>query len=290
MNNVTLAEFVKSAAVQLTLGGVEDPLFNIRILVGHALGVDADDVPMHMDRVLTKEEESFIQSLIDRRAKRETLGRIIGRVKFCGLWFGMNEATHEPRTDGQMIVSAIVKAIKTPLWYLRKRKPMRILDLGTGSGCILLSLLHAFPNATGLGVDLAPRAVEQARLNAEQLGLDNRCEIRINNWFTGIEEQFDIVSFNPPYIPTSDLPKLMPAVRDFEPRLALDGGEDGMDPYRIVIPALPKLIKKGGYAGIEMGDYQTQAIEQMLRQAGYRDIRLLIDFRGFDRAFIIRQT
>jgi release factor glutamine methyltransferase len=279
-----------SAGVQLACGGVVDPVGNICVLVGHVLGLDPNKVNDHFDRVLTAKEEAAIVSLIDRRAKRETLNRIMGKAKFCGLSFGMNEATHEPRSDGEIMVKAIVKKIKTPLWFFRKRKPLRVLDLGTGSGCILLSLLHFLPSATGLGIDIAPRAVEQAWLNARQLGLDGRVEFRVNDWFTGIKEQFDIVSFNPPYIPTSDLPKLIPPVRDFEPRLALDGGEDGLDPYRIVIPELPKLLKKGGRAGIELGNKQTEAVEQLLKQAGYRDIKLWLDFRGLDRVFIVRQT
>jgi len=279
-----------SASVQLTCAGVVDPVGNICVLAGHVLGLDPNEVRGQFDRVLTEEEEAHIVSLIDRRAKRETLNRITGKAKFCGLWFGMNEATHEPRSDGEIIVNAIVKKIKTPLWYVGKRKPMRILDLGTGSGCILLSLLHYLPNATGLGIDLAPRAIEKARENANQLGLDARCEFRINNWTTGLEGQFDIISFNPPYIPTADLPKLMPAVRDFDPVLSLDGGEDGLDPYRIVIPELPRLLKKGGLAGIELGNGQTEAVDLLLKQAGYTDITLLPDFRGLDRVFIVRQT
>ncbi len=288
MSNATISDIMHSASIQLACAGVVDPVGNICALVGHVLGLAPNKVKYQVDRVLTEKEESAIATLIERRAKRETLNRIMGRAKFCGLWFGMNEATHEPRSDGEMIVKALVKKIKTPLWYFRKRQPMRILDLGTGSGCMLLSLLHFFPKATGLGIDIAPRAVEQSRLNAQQLGLDNRCEFRINDWFTGIEETFDIVSFNPPYIPTADLPKLIPPVRDFEPRLALDGGEDGLDPYRIVIPQLPKLLKKGGLAGIELGNDQTEAVAHLLKQAGYTDITLHFDFRGLERALIVR--
>lgn len=289
MSESTISDIMHTASVQLACAGVVDPVGNICVLVGHVLGLESHQVKDHFDRVLTEDEETAILALIDRRTKRETLNRITGKAKFCGLWFGMNEATHEPRTDGQIIVRTIVKRIKTPLWFFRKRKPLRVLDLGTGSGCIILSILHALPNATGLGVDLAPRAVEQARENARQLHLDSRCEFRINNWATGIEEQFDIISFNPPYIPTGDLPKLMTAVRDFEPVLALDGGEDGLDPYRIVIPQLPKLLKKGGWAGIELGNEQTDAVAQMLKQAGYTEITLCLDFRGLDRVFIVRQ-
>ncbi|MDD4600959.1 MAG: peptide chain release factor N(5)-glutamine methyltransferase [Negativicutes bacterium] len=288
MSNITISDVMNSAVVQLACAGVEDPLLNIRVLVGHALGLKPNEVSSHAERVLTREEADLISSLIDRRAQRETLNRIIGKSEFCGLWFKTNEATHEPRTDGEILVRAVLKKAKPLFWRFRKRKPLRILDLGTGSGCILLSLLHALPNATGLGIDIAPRAIGQARENAERLGLANRCEFRINNWHTGIDEKFDIVSFNPPYIPSDDIPKCMRAVRDFEPILALDGGKDGLDPYRIVIPALPKLLKKGGYAGIELGDGQASDVAHLLRHAGFADIDLSYDFRGFERIFVVQ--
>lgn len=150
------------------------------------------------------------------------------------------------------------------------------------------SFLHSLPNATGLAIDLAPRTLEQAKENAARLGLQNRCEFRLNDWHTGLAEKFDIVSFNPPYIPKSDIPKLMPAVRNYDPILALEGGEDGLDPYRIVVPALPGLLKKGGYAGIELGDGQTDAVGNLLKKAGFADIELVTDFRGFERVFIVR--
>jgi release factor glutamine methyltransferase len=290
MSDTTISEVMNSAGVQLTCAGVEDPFLNVRVLVGHALGLAPDDVPNHKERVLTEEEISFIGSLIDRRARRETLNRIIGKGEFCGLWFQMNEATLEPRPESEIIVHAVLKKMKTLFWRFRSHKPLRVLDLGTGSGCILLSFLHALPNATGLGIDLAPRAIGQAQENAKRLGLEKRCEFRINNWDTGIEEKFDIVSFNPPYIPLSDGPKLMRAVRDYDPPLALYGGEDGLDPYRIVIPALPRLIKKGGFAGIELGDGQTDAVGLLLKKAGFTDIALSIDARGFERVFVVRQT
>ncbi|MFA5040853.1 MAG: peptide chain release factor N(5)-glutamine methyltransferase [Bdellovibrionales bacterium] len=290
MSITTISDIVDSASVRLTCAGVEDPFLNIRVLVGHALGLTPEDVPNHESRILTEKEVSLIDSLIERRSRRETLNRIIGKGEFCGLWFELNEATLEPRPESEIIVRFITKKIKTLFWRLRPRKPMRILDLGTGSGCILLSFLHTFPDATGQGIDLAPRAIDKARENAKRLGLDKRCEFRINDWDTGIKEKFDIVSFNPPYIPAADMPMLMPAVRDFDPHLALYGGKDGLDPYRVVVPSLPRLLKKGGYAGIELGDEQTDAVGSLLKKAGFTDIQLLIDFRGFDRVFVVRKT
>ncbi len=288
-DKISLKEIFDSASVQLACAGVDNPLLNVRVLAGHALGLAPTDVSKHLNRVLTQKEKDSIAELIKRRSRRETLNRIIGKSEFCGSWFFTNEATLEPRPESETIVRYITKKVKKFPWFLPSRKPLRVLDLGTGSGCILLSFLRALPNATGLGIDIAPRAVEQARQNADRLGLEARAEFRINDWAVGLEEKFDIISFNPPYIPMADMPLLMPAVRDFDPVLALHGGTDGMDPYRIVVPLLPKLLRQGGYAGIEMGENQTQEIGQLLKAADFTDISLLIDFRGFDRVFVVRQ-
>ncbi len=285
MNNNTLSDIIHFASVQLACAGVDDPAGNVRFLAAHALGLGPREIDGQHDRVLSEEEKTSIVSLIDRRAKRETLNRITGKTEFCGLWFATNEATLEPRPNSEVIVRAIVKRIKAFPWFFRHRKRFRVLDLGTGSGCLLLSLLHALPNATGLGLDLAPRAIEQARENARILGLEARCDFKLNDWAEGIEEQFDIIAFNPPYIPTADVSKLMPSVCDFDPLSALDGGEDGLEPYRIVIPQLPKRLKKGGLAGIEFGLGQEEAVLALLKQAGYTDISL----HRNARIFIVRQ-
>jgi release factor glutamine methyltransferase len=279
MSNVTLFDIIHAASVQLASAGVDEPAANVRFLAGHALGLEPHEVKDHGKRVLSEKEEAAIVALIDRRAKRETINRITGKTKFCDLYFATNEATLEPRPDSEIIVRAIVQKIKRVPWLFRSRKAFRVLDLGTGSGCLLLSFLHALPNAMGLGVDLTPRALEQARENAKTLGLEARCEFRLNNWADGIEESFDIIAFNPPYIPTADIPTLMQAVRDFDPVNALDGGADGLDPYRIVIPQLPRL-----------GIRQTEEIGKLLRQAGFSDIGLCTDAYGIDRVFVVRQT
>ncbi|MDD4615822.1 MAG: peptide chain release factor N(5)-glutamine methyltransferase [Alphaproteobacteria bacterium] len=290
MPRVSISETVHSASLQLACAGVEEPLLNVRVLLGHALGIKPDSLRNHMDRALTEAEATLIASLVERRSKRETLNRIIGRGEFCGLWFELNEATLEPRPESEIIVRAILEKLGKPVWKSRIKKPLRILDLGTGSGCIMLSLLHNLPNATGLAIDIAPRAIKKAEENARRLGLNRRCAFRLNNWASGISEAFDILSFNPPYIPRSDIPKLQPAVRNYDPILALEGGEDGLDPYRTVIPSLPRLLKSGGFAGIELGDGQTNEVGRMLKQSGFTDISLYADFRGFERVFVVRKT
>ncbi|MER2520313.1 MAG: HemK/PrmC family methyltransferase [Bdellovibrionales bacterium] len=188
-----------------------------------------------------------------------------------------------------------------------------VLDLGTGSGCLLLALLHELPSAYGLGLDVAPRAVEQAKINAERLGLAERATFAVADWndvslselarnmmpplpnpphegegiAAGFRQDyplnFDVIISNPPYIPRGDLTGLMPDVRDYDPRAALDGGEDGLDPYRLLVPQLPALLAPNGCAVFEVGQGQAQAVAEMFRQAGFRDVTIRRDLGGIER-------
>ncbi len=164
-----------------------------------------------------------------------------------------------------------------------REQACRILDLGTGTGCLLLALLHALPHATGLGLDLAPRAVEQARANAEALGLSSRATFRVNNWLDGVEERFDLVISNPPYIVRADIPGLMPEVREHDPALALDGGADGLDAYRVLIPQLPRVLNPGGIMAFEVGQGQADAVRSLCLRSGLTDVAVHSDLAGIPR-------
>jgi release factor glutamine methyltransferase len=163
---------------------------------------------------------------------------------------------------------------------------IRILDLGTGTGCLLLSLLHELPDATGLGIDIASRAVEQAEANAVALELAARAKFRIGNWLEGITETFDVVVSNPPYIAAGDIPKLMPEVREHDPRRALDGGADGLDAYRLLIPALPRVMNPGALAAFEVGQGQAATVADLFRHAGFSNIETRKDLGGVDRCVV----
>jgi len=159
----------------------------------------------------------------------------------------------------------------------------RILDLGTGTGCLLLSLLHEMPKATGLGIDIAPRAVEQASINAAALGLNERAEFRVGDWLNGIGEKFDIVVSNPPYIPASQIPTLLREVRDYDPLRALDGGEDGLAAYRFLIPKLAAVMNPQGLAVFEVGQGQAREVADLFRQNGFTSVAARKDFGGVER-------
>ncbi|MDD3371520.1 MAG: peptide chain release factor N(5)-glutamine methyltransferase [Alphaproteobacteria bacterium] len=282
MNGVPLQPLIDDAVAKLSAAGIKDPLVNVHVLAAHALGISQTSLLRKKDRLLADDEASRIRGLIERRAKRQTYARIVGTGDFFGLPFDLNEATIEPRPDTETLIFAALAKKNLP-FRLFHRRSLRILDLGTGSGCLLLTLLHALPYASGVGVDIAPRAVEQARANAKKLGLAKRASFRTGNWDEGIEEKFDIVVSNPPYVPTEEILKLTPAIRDHEPHAALDGGKDGMAFYRSMIPGLPQRLKNGGLLVLEIGFTQGYEIKYLLRKAGFSDIEVHRDAGEFDR-------
>lgn len=281
-----LADILASAVERLTEAGVSDPVFDAHLIVAHVLKLSSPKAFLHANSPLSEDERAQIESMVKKRVQRQTFARIMGEARFCGLWFGINEATLEPRPDSEVLVNEVVKRKRAPFWSLRRYQPLRILDLGTGTGCLLLSLLRALPQATGLGVDLAPRAIEQARTNAKELRLARRSAFQINDWDEGIEETFDIVVSNPPYIPSAEIPLLIPAVRDHDPALALDGGSDGLDIYRKIIPRLPKRLKKNGLAALEVGCGQAQAVQFLLEEAGLSEVSIHKDTNDIDRCLL----
>ncbi|MDR3425273.1 MAG: peptide chain release factor N(5)-glutamine methyltransferase [Alphaproteobacteria bacterium] len=171
----------------------------------------------------------------------------------------------------------------TPLPPSGGRGAFRILDLGTGTGCLLLSLLHEMPDATGLGIDINPRAIEQATINAASLHFGKRATFRTGNWLENIKERFDIIVSNPPYIPVADIPALMPEVRDYDPALALDGGGDGLTPYRLLIPQLADFLNPQGLIAFEVGQGQAQPVADLFRQSRFANIVLHKDLGGIER-------
>lgn len=272
-----LFEIRKLCEEQLAQAGVDTPELDARLLIGAALGLEHADFLMRREREITPQEQQNIAALMARRTAREPVARILGLREFWGLPFGLNEATLEPRPDTETIV-------ELALAYRPKAEAPRLIDLGTGTGCILLSLLHEIKTATGLGVDCAPRALEQAKANADRLGLGDRATFGLGNWFAGLDERFDLVVSNPPYIPAADIPDLSPEVRLYDPRAALDGGPDGLAPYRVMIPLLPRYLNYGGAAVFEVGIHQAEPVARLLAEAGAADITIKNDLGGVARA------
>jgi release factor glutamine methyltransferase len=284
MSDVRLSHFIRGMEKRLANAGIDNPALDARFLVGHALGIDRMEMFAQGERALSNDEIRLIEALVARRARHEPVARILGEREFWGLPFGLNEATLEPRPDSEALIEVTLK-------HLGKdgRKNVRILDLGTGTACLLLALLHEAPDAMGLGIDVAPRAVQQAQSNAEQLGLSERAVFKVNNWFDNIGEKFDVIICNPPYISSADMPTLMPEVRDFDPHAALDGGKDGLDVYRLLIPQLPGHLKPNGFGVFEIGQGQAAKVKKLFENADFTDIKTHKDLGGIERCVVATQ-
>ena len=276
----TLLDVLNQGAAQLASADVDDPALDARLLTAHALNCDRAALLTQNDRILTPEETDLIQTLIKRRANREPIARILNHREFWSLPFALNEATLDPRPDSEVLV-------ETALTHIANLQPPApspsLLDLGTGSGCLLLALLHEMPTATGLGIDIAPRAVEQAQDNAARLGLEKRARFRTGSWFEGVEEKFDIILSNPPYIASETIPTLMQEVRTYDPLKALDGGKDGLDPYRHIIPRLKDFLNPRGLALFEIGMGQEGDVKRLFQNHGFSAIGTAKDLAGITR-------
>lgn len=277
----TFGEAIARAERRLSGAGVPEPRRDARLLLADLLECDVATIIAWPERSLSTEAEAAFEQRVDRRLRREPVSRILERREFWSLPFVVSHDTLDPRPDSEALVAALLDQIG------ERQQPLRVLDLGTGTGCLLLALLSELPNATGLGIDCSAGAVATARENAFRLGLDGRAEIRLGNWTEGVEEAFDVLICNPPYIPDSEIAGLEPEVAHWEPRAALAGGEDGLDPYRLIIPQLAHLLRPTGIAGFEHGLGQAKAIEALVGQEQRWRSGRVKDLAGHDRALII---
>ena len=228
---------------------------------------------VHMDEEMSQEQIREYQALLSKRAERIPLQYIVGEQEFMGLTFSVNEHVLIPRQDTEVLVEEVMKNL---------HDGFRILDLCTGSGCILLSLLHYSNDCSGVGADLSEEALEVARKNAEQLGENSALFVQ-GDLFAPVEGKFDIIVSNPPYICSDVIPTLMEEVREHEPMQALDGGADGLDFYRKIIQGAKEHLCGGGQLFFEIGYDQGEAVQRLMEQAGYREVECVQDFAGLDR-------
>jgi release factor glutamine methyltransferase len=220
-------------------------------------------------------------SLLARREAREPLALILGRREFWGLEFAVSPATLIPRPESETLIEAAIAA------FSDRPRPRLILDLGTGTGCLLLAALSEFPGAFGIGVDRSRAAATLAARNATSLGLADRTSVICGDWADALDGRFELVLCNPPYIRSEDLGSLMPEVGAHEPRSALDGGPDGFAAWRRLLPALPRLLAPGSVAVLELGAGQAETAAELASQAGFAsDLRP--DLMGIPRAIVLR--
>ncbi|WP_448206041.1 peptide chain release factor N(5)-glutamine methyltransferase [Azospirillum sp. sgz302134] len=280
----TLKHLRRLAESRLRGAGIDTPELDARLLVEHALDLTRGDLFTKANEPVAEADAARVMALVERRAAHEPVGRILGHREFWTLNLALNSDTLEPRPDTETVVEAVLKAVPDPA------APLRLLDLGTGTGCILLALLAELPNATGLGVDLSPNAVAAATANAVRNGLNGRARFQAGNWGEGLDEAFDVVVSNPPYIPSADIATLAPEVREHDPRRALDGGADGLDAYRAIAAQLPGLLKPGGVTALEVGQGQAQDVAGLLADAGLAVDGIFRDLGGIDRCVMGRRS
>jgi release factor glutamine methyltransferase len=261
--------------------GIESPRREARLLLAHALGNPADELISTRIPVPASKADAF-DALLARRCKHEPLAYITGSREFWSINFLVAPGVLIPRPESETLVEAGLRK------YPKRDAALRVLDLGTGSGCLLLAFLSERPHARGLGVDLSQAALSVAARNARALSLDRRTRFRRGDWTRGISEQFDIVFANPPYISARELLQLQPDVVHFEPREALDGGEDGLNAYRSIAAGLPSILSSGARVFIETGEGQAGAVQQIFASAGLTHDGTVSDLAGIPRCVIMR--
>lgn len=259
----------RALSAQLQAAGFEEPALDARLLVGAALGLDLTGLITQAARHLTPEEAVRLDGYAQRRLAHEPVARILGMREFWGLPFRLSEATLVPRPDTETVVELALEIFRERA--IAGRRP-RIADIGTGSGAILLALLHEIPEAFGVGTDLSLTALGTAKGNAAVLGLADRAAFVACSYAAALSGPFDLIVSNPPYIPAGEIPKLSIEVREHDPHLALDGGNDGYDAYRVLIPQAAELLAPGGGLIVEAGRGQAADIETLMATAA-----LLID-------------
>lgn len=275
---MTVKDLLKQLRLRFAASGLDTPDLDARILVRHCLQLtDSDLITGQMQP--TPDQMTALDAAIERRLAREPVSRILGYREFWGLRFKITPDTLDPRADTERLVEMALESMKnTP--------PARILDLGTGTGCILLALLTEFPQATGLGIDINPGAVDVSRENMESIGLSDRASFRQGNWTDSLTESdgpFDLIVSNPPYIPEADIESLSVEVRNHDPILALVGGRDGLEPYRILITEIKKFLSPQGRALFEIGQNQDADLVRLVEESGLKLVRIGADYAGIPR-------
>jgi release factor glutamine methyltransferase len=276
----TLVSLWTDVRRRLEAAGVDTPVLDARLLLEAGAGVSRLEIVTDPRRVIDAAQVDAVNALTKRREAREPVSHILGRKHFWTLDLAVNANVLTPRPETEFVVEAGLQET------LPADAPHRILDLGAGSGAIILALLKDRPNATGVAVDISEKALELVRANAEQLGVADRLEIRQNNWAESLDERFDLVVSNPPYIQTGDIDDLAPEVSRFEPRLALDGGADGFVAYRIIAAALPRLLKPGGAFALEVGLGQAEGVKALAEAAGLSTMEPRRDLSGVPRVVV----
>ncbi|HEU5048174.1 MAG TPA: peptide chain release factor N(5)-glutamine methyltransferase [Rickettsiales bacterium] len=292
-NPVTIGGLLKSGAQRLAGAGLESYVLDSSILLSHAMGVRRELLFLEPGKVVDAAAKEAFDVCITRRGKYEPIAYITGKKEFWSLDFTVTRDTLIPRPDSETLVEAALKRAEKiaqervkPLTLL----DIRILDIGTGTACLLIALLKELPLARGLGVDISEPALQVASHNAQTHGVADRAGFTKSNWCDAVNETFDLIISNPPYIASGDLPELMQDVAEYEPHSALFSGTDGMDSYRALAAQVGDRLNSGGYALFEVGQGQADAVAGFLAQQGLTVDEIKNDLAGTPRCVIARKT
>lgn len=274
---IRLDQALLQATRQLKEAGVEGARQDAGILIVHVLCAERDILYLEPEKLLTATQYQQFQTLIDRRSAREPVSHLVGSREFWSRDFIVNEHVLDPRPDTETLVAEALNEMSD------LSKSYRILDLGTGSGCLILTLLAERSKAKGTAVDLSVAALNVAEKNASNLKLSSRCDFIQSSWFERVAGSFDVIVSNPPYIPNADAATLQPEVLDHEPHLALFAGADGLDCYRDIIEAAPDYLVTGGWLGFEVGIHQANTVKILMAERGFSDLKITNDLASIGR-------
>lgn len=270
------------AKKSLLESGCSSAFLDAELLMAHVLGKNREFIIGRPEYELSEKESAEYNELLNRRKNREPVAKIIGKKEFWGREFFVNSATLDPRPDSECLIEAVFEI------FPDKNQPLKIIDFGTGTGCLLLTVLAEYPNSQAIGVDIDRNTLDIAIKNAEKLGLAKRSKFILNDWAKGIEGKFDLIISNPPYIKNSDIKNLEPEVSIHEPYTALAGGWDGLDCYRTIAPSVNNLLEKDAYLIFEFGMGQEEAVKTIFEKCGIRFVSFKRDMAGIIRCIVAR--
>ena len=269
------AEALAVAARMLRAAKIDGPERDARWLLAAALGIERDRLPLFLPELIGGEAEAAYMDMVAERAKRRPMSHILGGREFYGRWFKVVPDVLDPRPETEVVVAA---ALEEPF--------STVLDLGVGSGAILLTLLAERVESTGVGVDISEAALEVAEHNAKALAVEDRLRLARADWYSGIDGRFELVVSNPPYVADHEIAGLAPEVREYEPRAALSEGGDGLSAYRTIIAGLPDHMMPGGRVILEVAPARADAVSGLLKEAGLHGIGVIRDLDGRERVLV----
>ncbi|TPM31587.1 peptide chain release factor N(5)-glutamine methyltransferase [Mesorhizobium sp. B2-3-5] len=281
-----LGPLLREARARLVAAAVEDPALDARLIVEHFSGTTRTQAIADPERKVDRNAIAAIDTALMRRVGGEPVHRILGYREFYGLRLSLTPDTLEPRPDTETLIEAVLPFVKATA---AREGTCRILDLGTGTGAIALALLSVVPTATATGVDISDGALATATRNAGQLGLGGRFTALRSDWFEKVSGRYHVIAANPPYIASQDIGNLQDEVRDFDPHLALDGGVDGLVPYRIIAAKAARFLEAEARIAVEIGHTQRNEVNDIFRTAGYAAGEVFGDLGGNDRVLVFQR-